>query len=322
MNKCGMYKLKTDPEFELLIPPLSDAESEQLELDIFDNGCNEPLLVWNDLIIDGHKRYAICRKWEIPFRTDPLEFDSREDALVWVCQTQLQRPKLTSEYKKYLIGKMYDAEVVLGIRNPEASDPTSKNFSKLNKQGEPMNKYKTAIRIGDDFRISHVTVYKYSQYANALDIILEKSRDLVERILTGNLKISHNNLVELSRLSKEHLTMLSGYLNDEQLTRVSYSQMRHELQWKKVTTAVEKPATHRHKPEPTPEIRNMPKPDPDAEISTLIFTIPSWINSIERTTTVSDFQQASEDAKNRLRYQLTVLKKTIEKLQKKIEEVI
>ena len=66
----------------------------------------------------------------------------------------------------------------------------------------------------------------------------------------------------------------------------------------------------------------MPKPDPDAEISTLIFTIPSWINSIERTTTVSDFQQASEDAKNRLRYQLTVLKKTIEKLQKKIEEVI
>jgi len=317
-----MYKLKIDPEFELLIPQLSESQYEQLEMDIFENGCNEPILVWNDVIIDGHKRYAICRKWEIPFSIDPLEFDSREDALVWVCQTQLHRPKLSSEYKKYLIGKMYDAEVILGIRNPEESDPTSDKFSRLNKQGEPMNKYKTAMRIGDDYHISHVTVYKYSQYANSLDIILEKSKDLVIRILTGNLKISHSNLVELSRLSKEHLTMLSGYLNDEQLTRVSYSQMRHELQWKKVTTAVEKPATHRHKPEPAPEIRNMPKPDPDAELSTLIFTIPSWINSIERTTNVTDFQHASEEAKNRVRYQLANMKKTIEILQKKMEEVI
>lgn len=322
MKKCGMYKLRTNSEFELLIPPLSEAQYEQLELDIFENGCKEPILIWNDLIIDGHKRYAICQKWEIPFTTDSLEFDSHEDALVWVCQTQLQRPKLSSEYKKYLIGKMYDAEVILGIKNPVESDASSDCFSRLNKQGEPMNKYKTAMRIGNDYNISHVTVYKYSQYSNALDIILEKSRDLVERILSGNLKISHSNLVELSRLSKEHLTMLSSYLNDEQLTRVSYSQMRHELQWKKISTAAEKPATHRHKQEPEPEIRNMPKPDPDAEISTLIFTIPSWVNSIERTTTVSDFQQASEEAKNRLRYQLAVLKKTIETLTKKIEEDI
>lgn len=321
MKKYGMYKLKIDPEFELLIPPLSDTQYEELELDIFDNGCKEPLLVWNDIIIDGHKRYAICRKWEIPFQTDELEFDSHEDALVWVCQTQLQREKLTSEYKKYLIGKMYDAEVIIGIKNPPEPDPLSDVISRLNRNGEPMNKYKTAIKIGDSFNISHVTVYKYSQYAEAIDILLEKSKDLVKRILVGNLKISHANLVELSRLSKEHLTLLSSYLNDAQLTRVSYSQMRHELQWKKVTGAVENPATHRQKPEPPPQIRNMPKPDPDADISMLIYTIPSWVNSIQRTTTVSDFQLASADAKTRLRYQLAVLKKTIEILQKKIEEV-
>lgn len=320
MKKCGMYKLKIDPEFELLIPPLPSSQYEQLEEDIFEHGCNEPILIWDNWIIDGHKRYKICTKWEIPFMVDELEFDSHEDALVWVCQTQLQRPKLSSEYKKYLIGKMYDAEVILGIKNPPEPNLPSDTFSRLNKQGEPMNKYKTAIRIGDDYNISHVTVYKYHQYANAIDIILEKSKDLVERILSGNLKISHSNLVELSRLTKEHLTMLSSYLNDEQLTRVSYSQMRHELQWKKVTSAVEKPASHRHKPDPSPEIRNMPKHDPDAELSTLIFTIPSWINSIERATKVSNFQEVSESAKSRVRYQLASLKKTIEILQKRIEE--
>lgn len=321
MKKCGMYKLKIDPEFELMIPPLSDTQYEKLEIDIFDNGCKEPLLIWNDTIIDGHKRYNICKKWEIPFQTDELEFDSHEDALIWVCQTQLQRPKLNAEYKKYLIGKMYDAEVLIGIRNPQENE-CSETSSRLNKHGEPMNKYKTAIKIGNDYNISHVTVYKYSQYSAALDILLEKSRNLVKRILTGNLKISHNNLVELSRLTKEHLTMLSSYLNDEQLTHVSYSQMRHELQWKKISTASETPITHRHKPEPLPKIRNMPKPDPDAEISSLTYTIPYWINSIERTNTVANFPSASTEAKNRLRYQLAVLKKTIEKIQKTIEEAI
>jgi hypothetical protein len=149
MKKCGMYKLKIDPEFELLIPPLPPSQYEQLEEDIFEHGCTEPILVWNNWIIDGHKRYKICNKWEIPFMIDELEFDSHEDALVWVCQTQLQRPKLSSEYKKYLIGKMYDAEVILGIRNPSEQNSSSETLSRLTKQGEPMNKYKTVKEVCD-----------------------------------------------------------------------------------------------------------------------------------------------------------------------------
>lgn len=310
MTKCGIYKLKIDPEFELLIPPLSNAQYEKLELDIFDNGCNEPILVWNNTIIDGHKRYEICRKWEIPFETDSLEFDSHEDALIWVCQTQLHRPHLSSIYKRYLIGKLYDAEVLIG--NSNLSDST--------KSSEPMNKYQIAVQLGNEYNISHVTVYKYSQYSAALDKLLDKSKDLVKRILSGNLKISQSNLVELSRLSSEHLNMLSGYLNDENLSRINYSQMRHELQWKKVTSAIENPLTHRQKPEPPLQIRKIPKPDPDAEISTLTFTIPSWINSIDRTTAVSNFSQATAEAKSRLQYQLSALMKTIIFLQEKIKE--
>ena len=53
--------LKIDPEFKDLIPPLSSDEYEQLENNILYDGCREPLIAWNDILVDGHNRYDICQ---------------------------------------------------------------------------------------------------------------------------------------------------------------------------------------------------------------------------------------------------------------------
>ena len=57
------------PEFESLIPPLQAEERAQLEANILAEGCRDPLVLWDDVLLDGHNRYAICRKHGIPFRT-------------------------------------------------------------------------------------------------------------------------------------------------------------------------------------------------------------------------------------------------------------
>lgn len=62
-----VYKLNINDKFKNLIPPLSDDEYKQLEDNILRYGCREPLCVWNNTIIDGHNRYAICSKNNIPF---------------------------------------------------------------------------------------------------------------------------------------------------------------------------------------------------------------------------------------------------------------
>src|SRR5690606_40306141 len=52
--------LRIDPEFRSLIPPLTDDEYAQLEKNIVAEGCRDPLIVWNGVVVDGHNRYDIC----------------------------------------------------------------------------------------------------------------------------------------------------------------------------------------------------------------------------------------------------------------------
>lgn len=60
-------------------------------------------------------------------------------------------------------------------------------------------------------------------------------------------------------------------------------------------------------------IKQMPKHDPDAMITSLSLTASSWINSIQKTVSLSDIDQVSEDAKINLYMQLSELKNEIDK---------
>ena len=54
-------------------------------------------------------------------------------------------------------------------------------------------------------------------------------------------------------------------------------------------------------------IRKMPVYDPDSDISSLIYTIPAWINSVNRAQVKTDFQKISVTAKERTLVQLNRL---------------
>ena len=105
--------LKIDPEFKDLIRPLRRKEYLQLEENILDEGCRDPIIVWNDYIIDGHNRYSICTKYSIPFNTVSKDFASREEVIVWICKNQLGRRNITEETRKYLIGRQYESEKII-----------------------------------------------------------------------------------------------------------------------------------------------------------------------------------------------------------------
>lgn len=63
--------LKIDPEFKDLIRPLRRKEYLQLEENILDEGCRDPIIIWNDYIIDGITaiRYALNTQFlSIPYQ--------------------------------------------------------------------------------------------------------------------------------------------------------------------------------------------------------------------------------------------------------------
>ena len=58
-----MDKLRIDPEFRDKIPPLTDAEFEQLRENILNDGeVYEPIAVWNGTIVDGHNGGGVDRR--------------------------------------------------------------------------------------------------------------------------------------------------------------------------------------------------------------------------------------------------------------------
>ena len=105
MTEKKVYELTVDPEFRDLIPPLKEEELKLLEASIVADGCESPLIVWNGVIVDGHNRYAICRKHEIPFAIQEKDFSSRDDAMLWMLRNQLGRRNLNSYQRVELVLK-------------------------------------------------------------------------------------------------------------------------------------------------------------------------------------------------------------------------
>jgi len=87
--------IQIDTEFQSLIPPLSAEEKAQLEANIVADGCRDPLVVWGEILIDGHNRYEICTRLGLPFETVVKEFDSRVHARIWMRQLQRGRRNLS-----------------------------------------------------------------------------------------------------------------------------------------------------------------------------------------------------------------------------------
>ena len=73
-----------DKEFKNLIPPLRNEEYTNLEESLLSEGCREPITLWNDTIVDGHNRYEICTRLNIPFRIVHKGFSSRAEAVSWI----------------------------------------------------------------------------------------------------------------------------------------------------------------------------------------------------------------------------------------------
>ena len=101
-----------DEEFESVIPPLTDEEFELLKESILNDGeVYHPLVIWNNIIVDGHHRYKILKEHpEIKYRITAREFENRYEAISWICLNQLGRRNLNDAQKKMLIGRRYKAE--------------------------------------------------------------------------------------------------------------------------------------------------------------------------------------------------------------------
>ena len=131
------HRLVIDPEFRDLIPALQESERKILEENLMKEGCRDPIAIWNGVILDGHNRYDICRRRGIPFTTVEVPVYSREEALAWICANQLGKRNISEETRRYLIGKRYTMEKMIGAHNPSGRNQHSKEEVRATMLPEP-----------------------------------------------------------------------------------------------------------------------------------------------------------------------------------------
>ena len=60
----------------------------------------QPLLLWNGILVDGHNRYEIALKHNIPFTTQELRFKNENEVIIWIKENAISQRNLT-DFAKY-----------------------------------------------------------------------------------------------------------------------------------------------------------------------------------------------------------------------------
>ncbi|ADB39655.1 ParB N-terminal domain-containing protein [Spirosoma linguale] len=192
-------------ELESLIPPLLEDEYKQLEENIKNEGCREPLLVWQRsiedgpqeevqyLLIDGHNRYGICKRNSIDFKISLREFTDIDAVKNFMIDNQLGRRNLTPEQMSYLRGQKYNAlKKKLGRPGQVESlplHPASK--SAILPKKDPI---RTEQVLADQFKVSPKTIRLDASYAKGLDKLAEP---LKKEVLARKVKLNKGDVIAL-----------------------------------------------------------------------------------------------------------------------------
>lgn len=316
MTESQFIKLKIDKDFERLVSPLSEEELCLLEQDLIRDGCQDPLSVWNSTILDDHNRYELCSRLKISFSVQRINLKNREEAIVWICVNQLTRQDIAEEMRKYLIGKRYETEKLLGAHNiASVSQYAKKELGTKRLPDDPfgLTASRTRERLAKEYNVSQATILNYGYFSRALDSLLAVVPELPPKILSGEVRISQNNIEYLSKLTGSEVIYLKQLVSENAYLLGNNAEIRRMFPPKPV------------KPPPLSmppgSIKDMPSYDPDAEISSLTLTIPSWVSSINRVRAAANLRNTTKQAQRKLEEELTSLKETIDSMLVAIKEV-
>ena len=209
------FEFIIDPEFQSQIPALTDEEFQQLEENILSEGeVLSPLIVWGNILVDGHNRYKILQQHpEIPYTTRSISCtcETREDVLAWICKHQLGRRNLTPEQKKFLIGKQYHSE-----KSTRGGNHGNQYTQVANCQIDNLPSVEnTTERIAKENNVSPSFVIRAEQFMKTVELMEKYCPGIQEEILSGKLKLSQREATIIRGTPTEALpTVVSTWRDD------------------------------------------------------------------------------------------------------------
>jgi len=172
------------------ILPLSNEEFFNLEKSILLEGCRDPLIAWQKkddqlVLVDGHNRYKICKKNNIPFKVKKINFKDIEEVKIWMVENQMGRRNLTTDQMSYYRGLKY-----LSLKKKKGG------YDNVLSKGQ--NDFSTSEFLAAQFNVSESTVKRDAKFAEGLNIVGFSNPNLKLNILTGKTMVKKADVQALT----------------------------------------------------------------------------------------------------------------------------
>ena len=217
-------ELKVNPEYKALIPELLNDEYEKLKESISKNGYWEeyPIIVNdNNEILDGHSRWKACQELGIQPTIKVKHFESKEEEMRFVIETNLNRRHLNAFQKAELALKLIELEKTKRGRKPK--EEISTDSVKISTSSE-LPKVDTWQTVSDKLGVSIDTIRK------AKAVIEKGDEKLIEKCRKGEISVNEAfnrvrevkvNLVRAKDIMSQTLTEYFGGMDEDALNRLN-----------------------------------------------------------------------------------------------------
>lgn len=156
-------------ELQDLIPAMPEGQKVQLIANLKADGCRDALVVWREkgILLDGHNRYEICKKYKIKYTVTTIPIKDMEEAKFWMINNQLGRRNLTPDQFTNFLGMKYNT--------------LKKEQGRPNKIGQvdPINS-STAKQLAKEHGVSESTVKRAGKKAEAIQNDPEAQKAILE----------------------------------------------------------------------------------------------------------------------------------------------
>ena len=167
-------------ELRSFIDPLTHNEYAALERSLVAEGCRDALVLWGDILIDGHNRYDICKKHDIAFRTvQNTNFSSLDDVMLWVIDNHLAR-RSVSDYQRGVLA-LRKKDIVAARVAQKSTEPEAASDTLREPDSPPWN---TREDVAKAARVSSNTISQIERIQKAA------SPQLVEAVRSGTISIN------------------------------------------------------------------------------------------------------------------------------------
>jgi hypothetical protein len=169
-------------ELRAYIDPLTPEEHDALERSILAEGCRDALVLWGEVLVDGHNRYGICQKHGIAFNTmQHPAFKSMDDVHLWMIDQHLGR-RSVSDFQRGVLALRKKDILAARVQAPTPAAPTSEADQPATVSSpEPM---KSREDIAKAARISSTTVSQIEKIQKAA------APELVAAVKAGDISIN------------------------------------------------------------------------------------------------------------------------------------